>query len=104
MIMRSVVLIGLMVFVSVVQAAGDATAGAAKAATCMGCHGVPSYTNVYPTFHVPRLGNQHPEYIVAALQAYKDKQRSHATMQAQAASLSEQDMADIAAYLTQFGQ
>ena len=84
-------------------AAGDATAGKAKAATCMGCHGVASYTNIYPTYHVPRLGGQHAEYLVSALQAYKAGQRSHKTMQAQAMSLSEQDMEDIAAFFAASG-
>jgi len=82
-------------------AAGDATAGKIKAFTCMGCHGVPSYTNVYPTYHVPKLGGQHAQYLVSALQAYKAGKRSHKTMQAQASSLSEQDMQDIAAYFAQ---
>jgi cytochrome c553 len=80
------------------QAAGDVEAGRLKAATCMGCHGVPSYTNAYPTYHVPRLGGQHADYIVAALQAYKAGQRPHKTMHAQAATMSEEDMQDIAAY------
>lgn len=79
-------------------AAGDAAAGRTKAFTCMGCHGVPSYTNAYPTYHVPKLGGQHAQYLVGALNAYKNGQRSHGTMQAQAAGLSEQDMEDIAAY------
>jgi len=79
-------------------AAGDAEAGRSKAFTCMGCHGVPSYTNAYPTYHVPKLGGQHAQYLAAALAAYKNGQRSHATMQAQAANLSDQDMEDIAAY------
>ncbi len=82
------------------QAAGDMEAGKPKAQTCLGCHGLPSYTNVYPTYHVPKLGGQHPDYIVAALKAYKKGERNHGTMRAQAASLSDQDMADIAAYLT----
>lgn len=79
-------------------AAGDAEAGKTKAIPCMGCHGIPGYFNVYPTYHVPRVGGQHANYIVAALKAYKDGDRSHKTMRAQAATLSEQDMADIAAY------
>ena len=79
-------------------AAGDAAAGRNKAFTCMGCHGVPSYTNVYPTYHVPKLGGQHAQYLVSALQSYKSGQRSHPTMRAQAASLSDKDMEDIAAY------
>jgi cytochrome c553 len=83
------------------MAAGDPTAGQKKAFTCMGCHGVPSYENAYPTYHVPKLGGQHAEYIVSALQAYKNGQRSHKTMIAQASSLSEQDMQDIAAFFSQ---
>ncbi|MGD8644485.1 MAG: cytochrome c [Chromatiales bacterium] len=89
-------------FVSGAQAAGDPEAGRFKAATCMGCHGVPSYSNAYPTYHVPKLGGQHPEYIVAALEAYKAGERGHDTMHAQAVSLSEQDMQDIAAYLATY--
>ncbi len=87
-----------------VLAAGDAAAGKQKAFTCMGCHGVPSYTNAYPTYHVPKLGGQHAQYLVSALQAYKSGARQHPTMHAQAASLSEQDMADIAAFFAGYGR
>ena len=80
-------------------AEGDPERGEALGYTCLGCHGIADYKNVYPTYHVPRLGGQHPEYIVAALEAYKAGDRDHDTMHAQAASLSEQDMQDIAAYL-----
>ena len=80
------------------NAAGDAAQGRVKAITCMGCHGIPGYHNAYPNYPVPRVGGQHPEYIVIALKAYKSGKRGHKTMQAQAASLSEQDMLDIAAY------
>ncbi|VAW75110.1 Cytochrome c4 [hydrothermal vent metagenome] len=80
------------------MAAGNAAAGKAKAATCMGCHGIPSYNNAYPSYHVPRLGGQHAQYLVSALQAYKAGKRSHKTMQAQASTLSDQDMEDIAAF------
>lgn len=79
-------------------AAGNAEQGKLKAETCLGCHGVPSYTNVYPTYHVPRLGGQHADYIVAALKGYKSGERSHGTMEAQSDGLSEEDMADIGAY------
>jgi cytochrome c553 len=77
---------------------GDPVAGARKAATCLGCHGVPGYRNAYPSYRVPKLGGQHPEYIVAALKEYKEGLRDHDTMQALASNLSEQDMKDIAAY------
>ena len=81
------------------QAAGDAERGKQIGYTCLGCHGIENYKNVYPTYSVPKLVGQHPEYIVAALKAYRGKQRSHATMYAQASSLSDQDIEDVAAYL-----
>lgn len=86
------------------SAAGDAAAGKIKAFTCMGCHGIPSYNNVYPTYQVPKLGGQHADYMVAALQGYKSGQRKHGTMTAQTASLSDQDMQDIAAFFEQSGK
>lgn len=82
------------------QAAGNAQRGKQLGYTCLGCHGIENYKNVYPTYSVPKLVGQHPEYLVAALKAYRGKQRSHATMYAQASSLSDQDMEDVAAYLS----
>ncbi len=79
---------------------GDASAGKWKAQTCLGCHGVPTYTNVYPTYPVPRLAGQHADYIVAALQAYRNGDRGHKTMVAQSHRLSDQDTADVAAYFS----
>jgi cytochrome c553 len=84
------------------QAAGDAAAGKYKFSTCTGCHSIPGYTNAYPTYHVPRLGGQHAEYIITALKAYQAGDRKHPTMHANAFSLSPQDMEDIAAYVTSF--
>jgi cytochrome c553 len=81
------------------SAAGNADRGKRLAYTCLGCHGIENYKNVYPTYSVPRLVGQHPEYLVASLKAYKGKERSHGTMYAQAASLSDQDMEDISVYL-----
>jgi cytochrome c553 len=81
-------------------AAGDPVAGRNKAETCLGCHAVASYFNVYPSYHVPKLAGQHADYLITALQAYKAGTRKHETMQANAANLSDQDMADIAAYLS----
>lgn len=78
----------------------DAKAGEVKSISCQGCHGIPGYSNVYPTYHVPRVGGQHAQYIIDALNAYKRGDRSHKTMRAQAATLSDQDMADIAAYFS----
>lgn len=80
---------------------GDPEAGRIKASTCMGCHGINDYKNVYPTYNVPKIGGQHADYIASALKAYKTGKRQHPTMQGQAESLSEQDIADIAAFLSQ---
>jgi cytochrome c553 len=77
---------------------GDAARGSVLAATCAGCHGVPESHNAYPSYHVPKLGGQNADYIEVALQGYRRGTRSHPTMQAQAASLSDQDIADVAAY------
>ena len=82
------------------NAAGNPEAGKVKASTCMGCHGIVSYTNVYPTYHVPKLGGQSAEYIAAALKEYRDGERGHKTMRAQAASLTDADIDDIAAFLS----
>jgi cytochrome c553 len=79
---------------------GDAVHGKAISYTCLGCHGVDGYRNAYPNYSVPKLVGQHPEYLIAALQEYKGDQRSHLTMHSQASELSDQDMADIAAYFS----
>jgi cytochrome c553 len=78
---------------------GDAARGRELTYTCMGCHGVTGYRNVYPHYHVPRIVGQSEAYLASALTGYRDGGRKHPTMQAQAQSLSEQDIADIAAYL-----
>lgn len=85
-------------------AQGNIEAGRAKAYTCLGCHGVEGYRNAYPSFRVPRLGGQHSEYLVSALNAYRNGDRQHPTMQALAETLSEQDMLDIAAYFEAVGR
>jgi len=88
----------LMVAGATAHAAGDVARGKLLAYTCLGCHGIVDYKNVYPTYSVPKLAGQHPEYLAAALKAYRSQERSHATMHAQAASLSDQDIEDIAVY------
>lgn len=94
----------LLALSSTANAAGDAAAGEKKAYTCLGCHGVEHYVNTYPTYKVPRVAGQHEAYLVAALQAYRSKTRSHPTMQANAGNLSDQDIADIAAYFASKGK
>jgi len=94
----AVALVLLMAMINPAWSEGDAAEGAKKAYTCLGCHGVKHYVNTYPTYHVPKLAGQHQVYLISALKAYRDGQRKHETMQANAASLSDQDIADIAAY------
>lgn len=93
-------LTALAVCTSAVQAAGDPKAGRDKAYTCFGCHGVTGYNNAYPEYRVPKLGGQNADYIIAALKEYRDGSRKHPTMDVQASTLSDQDIADIAAYMS----
>jgi cytochrome c553 len=82
--------------------AGDPAKGRAKTAMCAGCHEIPGWQTAFPeVYKVPRIIGQHPSYIVAALKQYKSGDRSHPSMRAIAASLSDQDMADLAAYYAQ---
>ncbi len=82
---------------------GDPQRGRVKAESCLGCHAIPSYTNTYPTYHVPKVGGQNEAYIISALIAYRSGTRSHGTMQGNAESLSDQDIADIAAFFSSAG-
>ncbi|MHB1616807.1 MAG: c-type cytochrome [Metallibacterium sp.] len=81
---------------------GDAAAGRLMVFTCHGCHGIPGYRNAYPNYPVPKIAGQHYDYLVAALNEYRDGQRTPPTMtmNIQAKSLSEQDIRNIAAYLS----
>jgi cytochrome c553 len=83
-----------------VLAQGDAEAGKLKVYTCSGCHGIPGYRNVYPHYHVPKIGGQNYDYLMAALTAYQKGERKHPTMRAQAEGYSTEDLQDIATYLS----
>ena len=83
-----------------VLAKGDPKMGKQLAYTCTGCHGIVEYKNAYPSYRVPKIGGQNEQYIITALTGYKKGERNHPTMKAQAQSFSEQDIADIAAYLS----
>lgn len=86
-------------------ATADIKAGEGKIAMCIGCHGIQGYQASFPeVYKVPKISGQGAPYIVAALDAYKKGERKHPTMRAIADSLSEQDMADIAAYYADHGQ
>jgi cytochrome c553 len=89
----------LTAFSALAPAAEDDTAqGRILAYTCMGCHGIEGYRNAYPSYRVPRLGGQKSGYIKAALTAYRGGSRQHPTMQAQAGSLSDDDIGVLATY------
>ncbi|RXR07481.1 c-type cytochrome [Pseudoxanthomonas composti] len=74
--------------------------GRLLAYTCQGCHGVTGYKNAYPNYHVPKIGGQSAQYLTQALTEYRKGTRKHPTMEAQAQSFSDQDIADLAAYLS----
>ena len=84
-------------------AEGDAEAGKELGYTCLGCHGIEGYRNAYPSYRVPKLGGQKAGYLVIALKGYRDGTRPHPTMQAQATSLTDQEIEDVAAYLASLG-
>jgi cytochrome c553 len=89
----------LLVISGTVQADGDAAKGKKSTQMCIGCHGIDGYRTAFPkVYNVPKIGGQHPAYLVKALQAYKTGARSHPSMRGIAANLSEQDMEDLAAY------
>ncbi len=97
------VLIGLGWLVSAAQAE-DLANGRLLSEACAGCHSIEGQRNAYPSYRVPKLGGQHQRYLADALRAYRDGSRPHATMQAQAASLDDQDIDDLAAYFASLGK
>ena len=84
---------------------GDAGAGGKKIAMCIGCHGLPGYQSSFPqVYKVPKIAGQNAKYIVAALNGYKSGDRKHPSMRGIAGSMSDQDMADVAAYYEVLGK
>lgn len=79
---------------------GNADTGRTLTYTCQGCHGIEGYKNAYPSFKVPKIGGQSADYLANALTEYRTGNRKHPTMEAQAQSFSDQDIADIAAFLS----
>ncbi|CAB3785596.1 c-type cytochrome [Pararobbsia alpina] len=78
---------------------GNVKAGQGKVSACIGCHGIADYRTAYPeVYRVPKLGGQNARYLELALLAYKKGDRKFQTMHANAVSLSDQDIADIAVY------
>ncbi len=77
----------------------DVQAGKEAFETCRGCHSLPGYSNVYPTYYIPKIGGQRTAYIISALTAYKNETRPRTSMLANAANLSEDSIKNIAAYI-----
>lgn len=97
--LRLLLLAGFAVSAAQAQTPGNADAAKGKVSMCAGCHGIPDYRTAYPdVYSVPMIGGQSASYIVKALQAYKSGERNHPSMRGIAGSLSDQDMADLAAY------
>lgn len=95
---------GLMGAVGAVRAQ-DANAGAKKVDMCIGCHNIPGYQGSFPEiYRVPKIAGQNAKYIVVALTEYKKGDRKHPSMHAIARTLSDQDMADVAAYYERLGK
>lgn len=83
---------------------GDAAVGEKKVSLCIGCHGIVGYQSSFPEIHkVPKISGQSARYIASALGAYKKGERKHPTMRGIADSLSDQDIADVAAYYASHG-
>ncbi|MCP4789279.1 MAG: cytochrome c [Gammaproteobacteria bacterium] len=99
-ILRVAALACLPLFTLPAQAAGDAAAGAAKAAACIGCHGVDG-NSVVPMF--PKLAGQHAAYLETSMKAYQSQERKGGNavqMYGMVAALSDQDIADLAAFFS----
>jgi cytochrome c553 len=98
------ILLALAALASAPVHAQDAAQGQKKAAMCIGCHGIEGYQASFPEVHkVPMISGQNARYLVAALTAYKKGERKHPTMRGIAGSLTEADMADLAAFYEKNG-
>jgi len=97
------ILIATVFFTREAVADGDVEAGKQIGYSCLGCHGIDGYRNAYPSYRVPKLGGQKAAYLEIALQGYRQDKRSHPTMTGQASSLSDQDIANVAAYFASIG-
>ena len=102
-IQKTTAALGIVLALVAGPAAAQSTQDAGKAAPsvsmCVGCHGIPYYQTAYPSvYHVPKIAGQSRQYIVNALKAYRAGDRSHPSMQGIAKSLSDDDMAALAAY------
>ncbi|MFZ6645291.1 c-type cytochrome [Undibacterium sp. TJN25] len=95
-------LAGIAQVATAAEIVGNAKAAENKIAMCIGCHAIPGYKATFPeVFQVPMIGGQSAKYIESALNAYKKGDRKNPSMRGIAGSLSDQDIADLAAYYSQ---
>lgn len=95
-------LAGIANFAAAADVVGDPSKAAGKIAMCIGCHGIPGYKTAFPeVYQVPMIGGQSAKYIESALKAYQKGERKNPSMRGIAGSLSDQDIADLAAYYAQ---
>lgn len=99
-LLTAVLAAGFVCFASAAGAKGDAAQGRLEVYSCHGCHGIPGYMSAYPEYHVPRIAGQNEQYLIDALNEYRTDARKYPTMNAQAHSLTEQQIENIAAYLS----
>ena len=96
------VLAGCAQVASAAEVVGNPKAAVSKIEMCIGCHGIPGYKATFPeVFRVPMIAGQSAKYLESALHAYRKGDRKHPSMNGIAASLSDQDIADVAAYYSQ---
>jgi cytochrome c553 len=101
-ILALLALAGIANFAAAADVVGNAKAAENKNAMCIGCHGIPGYKASFPeVFQVPKIGGQSAKYIENALKAYQKGERKNPSMRGIAGSLSDQDIADLAAYYSQ---
>ncbi len=87
------------------QVTGDAKAGEGKVAMCIGCHGIVGYKSSFPeVYRVPKISGQNAKYIEVVLDSYKKGERKHPSMRGIAVTLTEQDIADVAAFYAEQGR
>ena len=101
----SALAVSLVTFAALAQdIKGDAKAGESKNAMCIGCHGIKGYQASFPeVYKVPMISGQSAKYIVSSLNAYKKGERKHPSMRGISETLTDQDMADLAAYYSVSG-
>ena len=87
------------------RADGSVVQASVAVSMCQGCHGIAGYRTAFPeVYSVPKLGGQQSAYLIKALQDYRSSVRKHATMRSIAASLSDEQMAELAAYYSDTGK